>query len=224
MAMHMVKLARNSKSPPMGQRIISDDAAVQTQWLVQGFNIGCLMKENNRIVVDIDTGMDDVKEFYELNKSNCTVIVWTRRGAHFHFSGELPQTYKIKNGDLKASGHTVWSGSVVDGHRYTLTQTGELQPFPMGIVEVEQAEKSRQLTRDIVRNVRGYLAKVHSIQGHGGSKGLVRAAAICRDAGMSQSEATLELLTWNQGPTVRPAWEPREIARAITNVFKKGPR
>lgn len=83
----------------------------------------------------------------------------------------------------------------------------------------EQAR--REVVRKQVNNVRAYLAKVVSIEGQHGSHGLVRAAAICRDAGLSESEATIELLHWNSLPVVSPPWPHEEIARAVTRVFQK---
>jgi hypothetical protein len=89
--------------------------------------------------------------------------------------------------------------------------------------KMQQLGKAEQLeiTRRDVYNVDAYLAHIESVQGQGGSRGLVRAAAVCRDAGLSEAEAMVSLIEWNRGPTVKPAWTPKELARAVTRVFRK---
>lgn len=42
-----------------------------------------------------------------------------------------------------------------------------------------------------------------------------------RCAGMSEAEATVKLIEWNNGPTVQPPWSMRELARAVTRVFRR---
>jgi len=83
-------------------------------------------------------------------------------------------------------------------------------------------EEKRPITRDAVKRIRGYLAKVESIEGKKGSSGLVRAAAVCRDAGLSEAEAMVELLWWNEQSVVCPHWSHIELARAITRTYVKG--
>jgi hypothetical protein len=78
---------------------------------------------------------------------------------------------------------------------------------------------SRLVTRGTIRSVDAYLPKIESVQGNNGSAGLVRAAAICRDAGLTQAEAMAKLVVWNSGPTVKPAWTPEELARAVTRTY-----
>lgn len=122
--MKLLKLDRDSKIPPKGKSWsgITDDPALHSLWLAQGFNRGMPLKENNRIVVDIDKGIEASREFYSLHRSICTVMVLTRRGVHFHFSGQLDKSRKIPLGDLKASGYVVYAGSKVDGHEYRLIE------------------------------------------------------------------------------------------------------
>ncbi len=74
-------------------------------------------------------------------------------------------------------------------------------------------------SRTRIRNVASYLKKVESIQGQNGSAGLVRAAAICRDNGLSEAEAMAQLAEWNHGPAVTPAWSLDELARAVTRIY-----
>ncbi|MCH9789181.1 MAG: hypothetical protein K0U82_00070 [Planctomycetes bacterium] len=107
-----------------------------------------------------------------------------------------------------------WLYSFVEGHG--LCPPDELPPFRSEYVK--QIQKPQQI-KNTIANIRAYIAKIESIEGKNGSAGLVRAAAKCRDAGLNESETTIELLHWNRGSTVNPPWSEPEIARAVTRVF-----
>ena len=74
--------------------------------------------------------------------------------------------------------------------------------------------------RKPIQNISTYLKKVFSIEGQHVSAGLVRAAAVCRDARLSESQATIEHLEWNREPVVSPPWSAQELTRAITRVYE----
>ena len=95
----------------------------------------------------------------------------------------------------------------------------ELSPFPECLFP-DARRAMASLVRDEIHRLDGYLARVESHQGHNGSAGLVRAAAICRDAGLSEAETMCKLLWWNQLPVVAPPWSNLELARAVTRVFR----
>lgn len=180
-------------------------------------NVGLTLED--RTVLDFDNKQEG-RNFYQLHSERCTVIVETRRGVHFHFAGET-QARKFQHGDIKSGPHAyvVIPPSIVGGWHYRWVREGELQPFPVHLFPLEQ---KREVIKKQIKDARAYIAKIESIQGQSGSAGLVRAAARCRDGGLSESEATIELLAWNAGPTVSPPWKPEEIARAITRVYAKG--
>lgn len=206
-----LKLARNRKTPrEEGPWKLHKD-------LPKG-NVGKILK--GETLVDFDNGLDSAREFYKSCPDLCTVISRTRRGIHFFFKGET-QTRKFAHGDIKSGEHAyaVIPPSVVDGHEYRWIRQGELQPFPEHLFPIEATITNH---RKEIRNAIAYLAKVQSIQGKRGSAGLVRAAAVCRDAGLSESEATVAMLEWNAGPTVSPSWSHAELARAITRTYAKG--
>ena len=154
------------------------------------------------------------------------VAVITRRGIHIFFSGET-KTRKFEFGDIKGNGYTAFVPSRVDGHEYRFVPGYEwgddLLPFPEEMFPCNDIAitASVRRTREEVRRLDAYLAKIESKQGQHGSHGLVRAASVCRDAGLSESEATIKMLEWNLGPTVSPPWSHQEIARAITRVYRK---
>lgn len=180
-----------------------------------------MMKENNLVVVDIDSGKERARKFWKCHRAMCQTVVETRRGIHIYFQGQT-ETRKFDDGDVKGSGYVVSPQSIVDGWPYRWIAQGEPPAWADYEHLFQPKQERREVVRKQVKNVRAYLAKVVSIEGQHGSHGLVRAASICRDAGMSESQATLALLEWNSGPTVSPPWPHEEIARAITRVFQKG--
>ncbi len=102
------------------------------------------------------------------------------------------------------------NGSVLGNWRMCRTS------IPSGFLLRNDQSHENQLGR-----LRSYLAKVESIQGKNGSSGLVRAVAICRDKGLSEAEAMIDLLWWNQQSVVNPSWPEREVARAVTRTYAR---
>jgi hypothetical protein len=222
--MRLIPLAHNSKVPLAGDdwhNRISDDPLVHAEWIRRGLNLGLDIEGSQRVIVDFDdknAGRDFMRKYPEL----CTVIVETRRGFHFHFSGTT-KTRKFSFGDIKGNGYALMPPSIVDGFQYQLLADGPLQPLPEHLFPVMQATRQgvTTVTRGPIKDLDAYLQKVESISGQHGSHGLVRAAAVCRDAGLSEAEATLKLLWWNKLPVVNPPWSDIELARAITRVYEK---
>jgi hypothetical protein len=95
---------------------------------------------------------------------------------------------------------------------------------PSWIEEVIEERIERSVTRKEVKRVESYVMKIESVQGQGGSRGLVRAAAVCRDGGLTESEATVLLLQWNQSGKAIPPWDDQDIARAISRTYSKQPQ
>lgn len=223
--MYRIRLARHSKSPPEGSWHTSDDESVHRQWIDDGFNIGTMLRENGLVVVDIDRGKAVARAYWRANRGICKTVVETRRGIHIYLAG-VAATRRWRLGDIKGSGYVVSPPSRVKTAeglwQYRWIVEGELPRFSDYEHLFHEEHARREVVRKQVKNVRAYLTKVVSVEGQHGSHGLVRAAAICRDAGMSESEATIALLEWNSLPVVSPPWPHEEIARAVTRVFQKG--
>lgn len=213
-----LRLRSNDKRPdvPQGGSIdtsSTEEVEVVEGWIKEGFNVG--LRLHGRTVIDFDDGKESARAFYQ--PELCTVIVETRRGIHFHFSGEtVPR--KFQHGDIKSGGnaYVVYPPSSVDGFLYTFRRNDALQPFPSHLFPERVVSNSRKEIHDVT----AYVMSIESIQGRNGSGGLVRAIARCRDAGLSESEATILLMEWNQSPVVVPPWSHKELSRAITRVFK----
>ena len=225
--MKLVPLARGSKAPDCkkGQDwhdLITDDPVEIDRWKERGLNLGLPLFENQRSVIDFDgtdtiDGREAARDFYRRHKPLCTVITESRRGIHFHFSGET-KTRKFELGDIKGNGYVVYPESVVSDFRYRLIELGELQPFPEHLFPIEQKQTA---TRKEIRNVAAYIKKIHSIQGENGSAALIRTIARCRDNGLTEAEATILILEWNETNAV-PPWPHDQLARAISRTFAKG--
>ena len=161
-------------------------------------------------MVDFDDKAE-ARKWWRLHEDIVRVAVITRRGIHVYFSGET-KTRKFPAGDIKGNGYVVYPPSTVDGHEYRFVPGREsgadLLPFPESLFPScdSQVTHLTHRTREEIRRLDAYLAKIESKQGQHGSHGLVRAASVCRDAGLSESEATIKMLEWNSGPTVCPPW------------------
>ena len=160
----------------------------------------------------------------------------TPRGLHLLFRlrpGHVvsPRVHAIVRGvpaDIRGDGSYVALGGSIhpSGGRYERIGAWRREEVPLFenswlSSKLEQCPSRPQQQREPVHNVDRYLACVESIQGQHGSAGLVRACAICREAGLSESEATIVLLRWNSLPVVSPPWSHPELARAITRVYAR---
>lgn len=157
----------------------------------------------------------------------------TPKGGHFLYqlpSGlHVPPSVKTRIEGIEADVRGDASYIVVSPSLHPSGEHYEWVNWPWNLKDVPECDpawfeengRKRPLTRDRVQSVDAYLARVESIQGKNGSAGLVRAAAICRDAGLSEAEAAMRLARWNQGETVKPAWAEEELARAITRTYAR---
>jgi len=98
-----------------------------------------------------------------------------------------------------------WSWNLNDVPEFDPEWIDDCKP-PSDTLVNGQTRDCKPLTRGKIRDVVRYMARVESKQGEDGSGGLIRAAAICRDAGYSEAEAMAALVQWNQGSTVDPEW------------------
>ncbi len=240
MKLNRIPLAANDKTPAIAgvswYSLITDDEREHEKWRSRGWNRGLVTGAKNGIVVrdyDKEEGMALARMEYQQRREFFKCLVRTPSGGlHVYLkapSFPVPNAVKV-NGesvDLRSDGgYVVDVGSKIAGNEYAfipgfeLHDLNDLPEFPELWLPPEKTIVG--ITRGDIRNVLAYVMTVESFQGKGGSKGLVRAAAICRDEGYSESETLLILQEWNKGPNVNPPWPDRELARAATNVFRKG--
>lgn len=233
----LIVLAENSKVPPKGFKWTPYQARQPTlgevvNWFAHGTrnNIAIVTGAVSGIVaVDFDT-KDAAAKFWK-EVSQTTAINVTRKGMHFlfrHPGVTVKNGVRVSEGtDIRGDGgYIVAPPSVVDGHEYRWLpgfELGDIRDLPVFNPEwipkaMPNAVRVEPRAYDTVRS---YVLKIESVQGEGGSRGLVRAAAKCRDAGLTESEATALLLEWNQSSVVNPPWGIPELTRAVSRIYAK---
>lgn len=218
----LIPLRENSKQP-----ILKEWQNVELQrgdvrrWLSEGCNFG--IRCDHLVVLDFDEKQAG-REWFRRHRSVCKVIVETRRGVHLYFkrTGDMSNRVKAEPDlDIRAGrgGYVVAPSSRVDGFTYSFVEGFDdldlLADFDPTWVRSRPTLKENR-----VEKVAAYLARVESIQGQNGSGGLLRAACICRDSGLSQAEAMAEIVKWNQAGNAVPPWSMKELARAVTRAYE----
>jgi hypothetical protein len=232
--MYLIELLPDSKQPPAGRWNISNDPAVHAKWLKERKDMGLMMTENKRVVLDFDGpghkgGKELAREFFKKYRELLSVIVETPSGGiHFHFSGET-QTRKILDaegreiGDVKGSGYVKWIGTV-RGKAYRVLQYGPLQAFPEHLFPAKPASGpavpgKTSMQSGKINNIRAYISKIPSISGQHGHDAAFRVACVLRDAGFSEVDALAEMTDWNV-TCAQPPWSVRELAKKVKDAFR----
>jgi hypothetical protein len=179
--------------------------------------------ENGRVVVDFDE-KEPAREFYREHRELCTVIVETRRGVHFHFSGKTA-TRKFEHGDIKGNGFVVYPPSSVDGHKYVFVRQGELVPFPEELFPRKEIRLSNEpITEvDVLRRItraRAWLLKADpAVWGeHGGTKMFYCCCKLFQMFGLTMDQAWPLILEYNER-AVPPFSEP-ELVHKLEDAAK----
>ncbi len=210
-----IPLPDGKKSPPPfdWQRIAG------TVEIFEGSNYG--IPTEDFVVIDIDRP-ELVKRFLEKYPRQITMLVGTPRGGvHAYFAGRSCNQQN-DGWDIRGSGgYVVGPGSIV-GRPYTLltewVPKSQLSYVPEELL-TKPAEGKIAITRREIRNVVRYVMTIESIQGKAGNKGLVRACSVLRDAGLSEAEAMVVMIDWNNSGKAVPPWSLNEIARALKNLY-----
>ena len=116
--------------------------------------------------------------------------------------------YRWKNGLVPPEGLPRFPGELL-----------QEEPGPRPAIRSIAAATQRRIERRIVDPV-AYAMRVESVQGAGGSRGLVRFLCILRDGGVPADEAWDALLRWNASEKVSPPWDVEtELRRAFRRHF-----
>lgn len=195
-------------------------------WISQGFQSFGLITEKLAVVDcdDKETG----RAFFRAYRKQIRTIIQSPRGAHFYFRNDGSITnrqhveYRGLTYDIRGiGGYVVAPGSVVASHEYRFVDGfGEIDPTKLEPFDAcwSPPAGSPSITRGQINDVRNYVMKIESVSGEYGSRGLVRAASVCRDNGLTESEATVLMLEWNQ-QRAQPPWSEHELTRAISRTY-----
>jgi len=201
-------------------------------------NPGVLTGAVNRLLV-LDWDVKHLaRQFFACHREllQSAVMVETIRGIHMAFQPpekNWPSSKFYYNGeqagDLKADGGQVcWPIAHIGTHvrnfveGYGLVASEKMPVFDSDMVDLRSAQRPA-ITREEVRDAVRYLMKIESVAGQEGSRGLVRACAILRDAGLSEAEAMVHLIEWQEkSGRVSPPWPLPALARALKNTYAKG--
>jgi hypothetical protein len=209
------------------------DAELLLWFYVPHHNIGIICGPISGVVV-LDADSPEMAERIAGELPPTAMQTKTPKGKHFFYRLEpgqhVPSRVRVNQTMLDIRGeasYVVAAPSIHPdtGQRYEHVGSWDLKDVPLFDASwIELLDpSSRMLSRKEVRNLDAYLAKVESRQGANGSAGLVRACALCRDAGLTEAEAMVKLIVlWNQSPVVQPPWSMDELARAVSRTYRKG--
>lgn len=234
----VIPLRPRSKRPLVEWREFTERLPTEQElrsWFPPGgrHNIAGVMGTISRLVA-IDADNCDAARQLSATLPATAMRTKTPRGLHLLFRlrpGQVvaPRVHTAVRGvpaDIRGDGSYVALGGSVhpSGGRYERIGTWQREEVPFFeeswlSPNLDRCTSLPQKQREPVRNVDRYLARIESIQGRHGSAGLVRACAICREAGLSESETTIALLRWNALSVVSPPWSHAELARAITRIY-----
>jgi hypothetical protein len=239
MGYHPAPLAPLSKVPSYGYPLVEHHqrrvfVVERSKWFRKDSNVAFIT--GHLVVVDIDR-KEVAREIYRTLRMILKTCVETRRGLHMFFQSRSPDfpSGKLAEGDVKAMGgyvvapesvvfdskdKTRWTYRCLNGH--PLVPVNELPLIDEDWLNTLRPEVPQRtaLKRGEIRDAIAYVMKIESEQGKHGSHGLVRAISILRDAGMTEAEATVVMLDWNQKVPV-PSWPVFEVTRAISRNYAK---
>ncbi len=211
-------------------------------WCRQQVNWGIITGEP---LVVLDTDNDSAEDWIEAKGIDSPVVVRSGGGGlHRYFrcpeDTQVPGRigmHRIHGLDVKGwHGYIVAPGSVHPDtrRRYEylpgkeLIELEALPVFDPGWCE-EQRQRTavgpavavggRRLTGHI-RDVRAYIRRIPSIQGHGGDKACFRVACLLVEAGYDFEAVVAEMEAWNEVAAI-PPWRHEDLERKVRYAFKR---
>jgi hypothetical protein len=183
-------------------------------------------------VIALDGDCADIVTWIEKNLPATPMMTRSsEQKRHFYYRIEpgqiIPPRVKVSGMQLDVRGEVSYCVAAHSihpetGEPYQRVGSWKLSDVPLFDPSWMEADPMQSvISRKHVKNIDGYLAKVESIQGKNGSAGLVRACAICRDSGISEAEAMVKLIRWNQSGAAKPPWALDSLARAVTRTYAK---
>lgn len=194
------------------------------------YNLGIVTGEISGIVV-VDCDSREAANRFWKEVSKTTAVVTSKRGHHFYFRhpGELVMNGCKINGyyDVRGDGGYVMAPPSVHSEgeyfwRDRLISLDDLPVFdPSWRPESRYAESDNNRIKDAV----AYISKIYPVStkhfpesGNGRDRLTFRAACVLREGGLSESEALLAIMRWNQ-TNVTPPETDTELLRKIKCAY-----
>lgn len=180
------------------------------------------------VVVDCES-REDAEWFYR-ERGQSPTMVQTRRGFHLYFRHP---GQPVKNGqriggryDVRADGGYVLAppSTHKDGRykwveKCPLRFPRELPPFkPEWRPETAPVRNTPDSLGRFICDGAAYIKKIVATAGQGGHNATFQAAVALRDSGMSEGEALLALMAWNE-TNADPPWSDAELLHKIRSAF-----
>jgi hypothetical protein len=212
-----------------------DDVALNFWLTRRDFNIAIQLGDG---LMAVDCDSPDAEKWAAENGLLSRMINETSKGIHILMRTDIAGSRIIRfRGmmvDLLFRGHLVAPPSVnaETQWRYRwrngICRPDELPLFPGQLLETVES-KTRKEVRHVVgqgiyyptkRNIRdpiSYVMAIPSVQGNGGSKGLIKALAVLRDCGVAPTKAWEVINEWNL--RAQPPWSEEELRRSYSRIF-----
>lgn len=188
-------------------------------------NLGIITGSISGIVV-VDCESREDAEWFHRERGQSDVMVKTKRGFHFYFShpgGRVGNAQRVEGRyDIRGDGGYVMAPPSVhsDGSyswvRDQVGMVGQCLPNfdPAWSPPPADDFQSDKKIRDGV----AYISKIKAISGQGGHDDTYRAAKTLHESGLSEGEALLAMLDWNE-TNADPQWSRRELLHKIKSAF-----
>ena len=192
-------------------------------WLKQNLNIGRI--DDRTATLDFES-YSEARLWFKTWNPRKVLLVLTRRGVHMTFNAmnkEIRNAVNV-NGkyDIRAggNGYCVFPPSMVKGFTYKLVDGWDTtDPEKLDTFRDDWLPKHGKVDRSVVFDASKYIAKIVSEQGANGSGQLLRACCKLRDANLTQAEAMLEIIRWNETNAI-PSWSDAELLRCIRRAYE----
>lgn len=209
------------------------------KWDFPKCNLGLLTGEQNGIVV-VDCDSEQSYIGWLKTKPQTPLRVRTKRGMQFFY--RHPKQYIKSDAHIRdASGfeydvkgdrsYVLFPPSMRSGHQYQIcictgNISGRLIPFdtlpefdPAWRPERQSDGGNHTLQKKISDGV-AYIRHIHAVAGQGGDKETFRAACKLIESGMTESDALVAMLDWNQTNAV-PPWPASQLLYKIRCAIRE---
>lgn len=205
------------------------------KWDFRGCNIALLTGHfNNLVVADCDSF--EAYTGWLNTKPETPLSVRTKRGMQFYYRHPgryVPSAAHIKDPtgfeyDIKGDrSYVVSPPSVIGGHQYQFQITSHNQAgkyIPFSKLPVFQMDWRPETVTTVCNDKKikdgvKYIEKIYATAGSGGDKETFRAACKLIESGMSESDALLALMEWNQ-TNAKPPWGNGQLLYKIKQAVR----